>query len=98
MRRAAKRDSSEPDIVRDLGKLGFDVVKLKLPVDLAIRKKSWPGGLFMMAEVKNATKTGTKPAPRSDRKAQTAFIEQHGVPVVTDINDAITALKAVWEI
>lgn len=98
MRRAAKVDTVQQEIVRDLQKLGWDVVKLKLPVDLAIRKRNWPGGLFMMAEVKTPTKSGKKPAPRGDRKAQTAFIAQHAIPVLTDINDAVIALKGVWEL
>ena len=33
MRRAAKVDTVQQSIVRDLQKLGWDVVKLKLPVD-----------------------------------------------------------------
>ena len=52
----------------------------------------------MMAECKTPTKSGKKPAPRGDRKAQTAFIAQHAIPVLTDINDAVIALKGVWEL
>ena len=98
MRRAAKVDTVQPGIVSDLEKLGFEVVKLKLPVDLAIRKRNWPGGLFLLAECKTPTKAGHKPPPRGDRKAQTAFIAKHAIPVLTDINDAIKALAGVWEL
>jgi len=49
VRRAAKRDANEAEIVKALREEGFQVLILGLPVDLLVWK---PGGKFMFLEVK----------------------------------------------
>lgn len=52
MRRAAKRDENEKEIVEALRAEGYQVIVLGLPVDLLVFR---PGGHFMFLEVKTDT-------------------------------------------
>ena len=86
-----RSDNSKAGIVKGLRKLGFIVEIIERPVDVAIRKNSWPDGLFLLAEIKTATKGGK--IPHSPRQiAQRDFIAAHGCPYVTDLESAIAAL------
>ena len=84
MRRAAKRDLSEPAIVDALQKLGALVYR-ELPVDLLVFYR----GRFMVLECK------TEGQPKHSRKrckGQDDFIKATGCPVVKTPEMALTAV------
>ncbi len=92
MRRAARADTAKPAIVKALEKIGCHVVDLKLPVDLAVRRNCWPAGIFMLMEVKAAKKKSGAVKLDARQTAQKDFIAAHGVPYVTEPEEAIAAL------
>lgn len=79
MRRAAKKDTTEKPIVKGLRDLGYIVVVLGKPVDIAVTRTSW-GNVWMFAENKTPNRAGGKYEPRSDQKEQAEFCKAHGVP------------------
>lgn len=91
MRRAAKIDTAQPDIVAGLERWGYSVVKLGFPVDLAVRKDSWSPGMFQLMEVKTASSTGRIPVKKR-QSAQRAFLADFNVPVVTTLDGALSVL------
>jgi hypothetical protein len=86
MRRAAKRDQSEPGIVSALESAGWEVYR-HLPVDLLAIK----GGVIRLLEAKTPTKTGRIPK-RKDQPKQNEFCERHGIPRVGTAEQALEAL------
>jgi len=95
MRRAAKADTATQPLVEDLRKLGFTVVHLGQPIDIAIRQPSWPPGMFLFVEVKSGRKKNgeVKLDPRQER--QKAFCRDHGVIYATQTEDVIHAARWV---
>ena len=84
MRRAAKRDIAEPEIVTALTQCGFTVFRLDQPVDLLVGFR----GVSYLVEVK----TGTKGYAKSLNDNQKKFVSGwRGSPVVklTSAQDAI---------
>lgn len=86
-RYAARRDETEPDIVRDLRKIGYQVRQQDTP-DLIIRKPDWPPGLAFLLEVEGITKN------RKRGLAQLGFLKAWRVPVVKTFDEAARALGA----
>lgn len=84
MRRAAKRDQSEPEIVSALLAAGCKVWR-ELPCDLLIFSR----GRFYCAEIKTPTKTGKRRA-RRDQEAQDRFIAETGTAGGTDARRGAT--------
>jgi hypothetical protein len=83
-RYAAKRDFSEPEIVKALEEVGAKVYR-KLPIDLLVYFR----GRFHCLEVK----TPGEPKHSSKRcKDQDAFIAETGTPIVKTPEEAIVAL------
>lgn len=94
-RRAKKRDLAEPGIVQALEAAGFEVWRIDL-CDLIVRRRSWPGGLVQLIEVK--TPYGKKaPKPRLDKRqqAQANFLSSTATPVVTTPLEALKAIGAI---
>ena len=88
MRRAAKRDLSEPSIVGALEQVGATVYR-QLPVDLLVCFR----GVWTPMECKTPGGSGV----RASQKAQRAFLALHPeVPVVYDPEAAVAALITCW--
>lgn len=97
-RYAKRRDVAEPAIIQALEQAHYEVLVLDKPGDLAVRRNSWVGGLFMCLEVKSARKRSGTHVNRS-HKAQAIAQEQklaaYGIPVVTNPLEALRAVGAV---
>jgi hypothetical protein len=87
----AKRDLSEPDIIKALRRADYQVYQ-SLEVDLLVRHPSWEPGMLLAIEVKTPDPITGKLPVRSDRKAQQAFIEETGCPVVGTPESALQAV------
>ena len=86
MRRAAKRDASEPSVVEALEAAGAYVIRMHEPVDLLVfYAQHW-----WMAEVKTP---GAR--PRKDRIKQTEFCSRFNVPYLRTPEDVRNQLK-IW--
>ena len=83
MRRAARRDDSEPEIIEALEAAGFTVQQLTLPVDLLLARRGWTG----VAEVKTG-KGKLKPS-------QVKFIDRWPNPVyiLRSVEDVLALVK-----
>jgi hypothetical protein len=90
----AKRDKSEPAIVKALKAAGYDVWR-KLAVDLCIRRPYWEPGVFLHLEAK--TPSNKRNGHRIDKRQRTQieFIAKTGVPRVTTPAAALEAARAV---
>jgi hypothetical protein len=86
-RYAKRRDETEPDIIRDLRKIGYQVRQQDVP-DLIVRKPDWPAGQVMLLEVEGITKY------RKRGLAQLGFLKAWRVPVVKTFEEAARALGA----
>lgn len=86
MRRAAKRDTAEPEIVAALRAVGAFVYLHDRPVDLSVRYR----GIWYWLEVK----TPGQSDHARERKAQREFIALHDVPIVTTPTEALAAIGA----
>lgn len=88
-RRAAKRDISEPEIVKALKKAGWEVYR-ELPVDLLVWKASKG---FHCLEAKTARgKKSPKAVIDKRQKEQIDFINTTGTPRVTCAEEALLAV------
>lgn len=83
MRRAARTDSTQKDIVAALRATGAFVWVLRRPVDLLVYYRGW--------HVLEAKGEGWK-KPRKDQEAQTAFCKTFGVPIVRTADEALAAV------
>jgi hypothetical protein len=103
VRRAARIDTVQAEIVEGLRKAGYRVEIISRPVDLLVG--IWGGigvGMFYRQiirrwtpmEVKTLTKTGARRV-RRDQEAQEAFIRETGCPVVTSLKSALKALESL---
>ncbi|HUD12004.1 MAG TPA: hypothetical protein VMS08_06340 [Candidatus Saccharimonadia bacterium] len=96
MRRAAKVDASQADIVDGLREVGVKVWVIGWPCDLLCLY--WSGKyqtfLWQTLESKSPTKTG-KRRKRTDQAKQDEFLASTGTPVVLSLNDALLALKGL---
>lgn len=89
----ARRDKSEPEIVKALRAAGYDVYR-DLPVDLAIRRSYWEPGAFLLMECKTPQKRGAA-RKRKDQDKQQAVLRACGIPKVTTPAQAVEAARAV---
>jgi len=90
---AAKRDTSEPAIVRALELAGFHVERLAKPVDLAVRRGWYPPGVNVLLEVKTPRgKIGTL-VVRATQVAQNQFIDRGGAVKVGTPEAALAAMQ-----
>lgn len=91
MRRAAKRDLSEPLIVEALEKAGWKVYR-ELPTDLLC----WKAGKgFRVLECKTPRGKAGKPSTDKRRVKQIEFIELTGIQRVTSAEAALAALGEI---
>jgi hypothetical protein len=94
-RQVTRIDANAPEIVKALEDAGCDVITIGYPVDLLVRRKqwTWAQNMWMLMEVKDATKTGRtytmQPSKAAKMKRQLDFIAAHNVPVVTSIEQAL---------
>lgn len=104
MRRAAKVDSVQAEIVEGLRKAGYWVEVIGRPVDLLVGRL-WEeahletgekklGATWYLLEVKTPTKTG-KRRKRKDQEEQNKFIAETGTSVVTSLEQALEALRGL---
>jgi hypothetical protein len=86
-------DSTQTAIVRGLRDAGYRVEIIGRPVDLLIGK-GWPVSPYKMPmrwsllEVKR--KSGLR---RKDQASQNKFLDETGTPVVSNLTEALNALK-----
>ena len=90
MRRAAKRDISEPAIVAALKVAGAFVWRLNQPVDLLVFYRGWH-----LLEVKSDAAVSHHRKPRKAQEDQTVFCKTFGVPIVRSADDALRAIGAI---
>jgi hypothetical protein len=93
VRRAARIDNSQTEIVDAMRAMGASVWPIKLPVDLAVGFR----GHTILVECKSLTETRT-PRPKKYTKLQREFMAGwRGGPVATicDVDGAIRLLNAV---
>lgn len=93
MRRAAKRDLSEPLIVEALRAAGCSVVLLSQPVDLLIGYR----GRTYLAEVKTPRKDGGR--DRLQDGQADFIVDWRGghVPVFRSVDDALMWMRGSWQ-
>lgn len=94
-RHTDKPDKVTQQIVDELRALHFDVEHVGRPCDLLVRRPAWPYNLWTLIEVKRpANKKGD---PRLDKrqKEQAQFVLQHGVPYVTNTQQALDYLMRI---
>ena len=84
-RRAAKRDTSEPDIIEALLRVGAQVARLTQPVDLAVRFR---GRLYLL-ECKTPGKSLDK-----RQQTQAEFCREWEIPYVKTPEEALKAIGA----
>jgi hypothetical protein len=79
----AKRDANEPQIVRDLQKVGAKVWRLSQPCDLLVR---FAFRLYLI-EV-----TNPENKYRKREEDQLEFLQEWGVPIVTNSEEALRVI------
>ena len=85
----AKTDTVQASIVQGLESVGVRVWVIKQPCDLLC----WVRGVWQPLEVKTPYgKKAPKARKRSDQEKQNAFLAETNTPVVTSLEDALTAL------
>lgn len=87
LRRAAKRDANEPEIVDALRKAGCDVARLDTPVDLVVGR----AGVNYLLEVKDGSKI---PSERRLTPGQERFFDtwRGQVAKVETLEEALAAV------
>ena len=95
MRRAAKKDNAQSEIVKGLRAAGYSVTVLNqegIP-DLMVAERYWPAGMFKLLETKSKrNKDGSITLDKRQEK-QIEFCRAHGVPYVTTLQEALEALE-----
>jgi hypothetical protein len=91
MRRAARRDLSEPKIVEALEAIGCKVYR-SLPADLLVHRSAWGAGWFRVLECKTPHGKAGKAVVDKRQKDQILFLEQTGTPRVTTPEAALEAV------
>jgi uncharacterized Zn finger protein len=89
LRRAAKRDTAEADIVSALEATGC-IVYRDLPADLLIHRQSWGAGWFRVQEVK----TGREKTKKTQHR-QTSFLTDTGSPIVRTAEEALADVGVI---
>lgn len=86
---SARRDENEPQIVRDLERVGAKVRRMGRPCDLLVKF----GGRVYLLEVSNPDAVGAKYRKRD--KAQLEFLDQWQVPIVHTSDEALRCIGAM---
>jgi hypothetical protein len=94
MRRKAKKDTAQPDIVERLRDCGYvvEIQNMEHRPDLLVRHPEWIPNVWVRAEVKTPNAKG-EVVIRRDRKKQHDFCEEYGVPYWTDFDSARSYLR-----
>ena len=95
MRRAAKRDASEPEIVAALKQCGFSVVRMDRPVDLlvGVPGRKGPRQMFLVE-----CKTGTKGYGKTLNENQSEFAASWRGPEIVILRSAQDAVDWAVEV
>lgn len=89
-------DSVTQQIVDELRALGFSVIHIGFPVDLAVHHPRWGANVFKLLECKSRRKRRTGEVALDKRQEkQKDFCEEHGVPYVTNTLEALHELGEV---
>jgi hypothetical protein len=91
-RYAKRADKTTQKIVDELRALGFHVKHLGLPVDLMVRKPSWPKNTWKLLECKSRKLKNGEVVLDKRQVEQAEFCAEHNVPYVTDSFEALLAL------
>lgn len=97
-RYAKRRDVAEPAIIQALEDAHYEVVVLDKLGDLAVRRNSWPDGMFLVIEVKSARKRSGAHVNRSHKPqaiAQEQRIAAYRIPVVTTPIEVLKVVGAI---
>jgi hypothetical protein len=94
MRRKAKKDTAQPDIVERLRDCGYvvEIQNTEHRPDLLVRHPSWVSNVWVRAEVKTPNAKG-KIVIRKDRLKQHDFCQEHAVPYWISIEVAREYLR-----
>lgn len=87
-----RKDLSEPEIVKDLGKAGYLTWDV-LPDDRLVWHPKFGRNWFRMLSIKTPDAKGRIPK-RKDQAEQDAFCEMTGTPRVTTTEQALSALES----
>jgi hypothetical protein len=94
VRRAAKRDVSEPAIVEALERAGWEVHR-ELPVDLLCLKRAGNVVKVRLLECKSPQGKSGKARKRKDQPEQVAFCERWEIEKPTNAQEALLAVGEV---
>lgn len=84
---ASRVDSTQKAIVAALRHAGADVEIIRQPVDVAVRLRGWPPGLFLFLECKPESHRKA----RSDQAKQEAKLQRYGIRKVRTPEEALEA-------
>jgi hypothetical protein len=90
VRRAAKRDTSEPAIIQALEAVGAEVWPLDYPVDLLVKFR----GHWHLLECKTGRGKALTVAKDKRQQAQQNFLASTGTPIVRTPLEALKAIGA----
>jgi hypothetical protein len=90
MRRAARKDSTQSEIVSGLRAAGYTVIPIGQPVDLLVGVLGDYGRRWWWYLLEVKAKSGLR---RKDQPTQNLFIDAHKIPVVSTLEEALEALK-----
>lgn len=93
LRRAAKVDTTQETIVRDLRNAGYIVSIEGWPVDISVRSARWMANLWLKAEIKTPNRAGGRYAPDKRQAEQIDFCNRHSVPYWTTSEQALRELN-----
>lgn len=91
-RYAKRADTTTQRIVEDLRSMGYSVVYIGLPVDLAVHHRKWGANVWRFLECKSRRLKNGNVALDKRQARQAEFCADHGVPYVTDTFEALLAL------
>ena len=93
LRRAAKVDANQPDIVKALRKLGAVVIHLGHPVDLLVGLS----GRWLPVEIKDPSQPPSKRELTDDQQAVFSLARQHNLPIAKceTVEDVLLAFR-IW--
>lgn len=94
-RYAAKSDQTQPDIVKELERVGIQVWIIRHPVDLLLRfwcsrHREW---CWQPLEIKTPNRKDGSYRTRKDQNEQTQFLIETQTPVATSFVEAIGKLN-----
>lgn len=91
-RYAMRKDNTQDSIVAALRKAGHEVAIIGKPVDLAVRNRSWPPGVYLLAEAKTPNRADGSYTYDPRQTEQRAYVDANGIPIWLNAAQALEAL------